>query len=363
MFETSMSWNFCGSWQSRETCALKRCPSLVQRLFLFSMFVSLASLLCIVLPLHAQSSEERSFKDLLSSNIPIKSMRFSEIDCKSGNQRHYVAAVDTNGFFLREYNLDEDPLSLISTDNVPQISDFYGQNGNVCWNIDAALEINESDKSDTTASFCQLGARTSKALIETILNLGVSGLFAQRGSFVWNETNSTLFFFRPPAGVTVKRVKDGLILTNLPGSIDIENGFVVKMSLYAHGVVACYEYATNSHVPFGIPTKIIQGVSVSQCRKIYLLEELQYKQPDDPAISFNPEAKFFSTNVATIVLITNGTRRVLYTASQRLIPPLLNSSTDRVQKNQSLARSLVMAVILITPVLLFCILRRKTVDK
>jgi hypothetical protein len=313
-----------------------------------------AIFLCFVKSIMAQSDGEQAFKDFLSGNTPIKSLHFTEVDCQTGNHRHFFAAVDTNGFFLREYNLAEDPADKISLNRPPQSSDFYGKYGNTCWNIDAALEINKTDISDPTVNYCQLGAKTSKSLIDTVLNLGASGFTVKNGSFEWDHTNSTRFTIQPLNGVTITRQQDGLIMRRLPGRIWVTNGLVVKMGTVVG--LAFYEYATNLPVPFGIPTKITCGKSVSDCDRIYLIEELQLGHVDNPQDVFNPETKFISTNMASIVLIKNGVRQVLFRATERLTPPPIES-IKIVHKKGNNVRLLVVGVMIGTSVILFLLLR------
>lgn len=285
-------------------------------------------------------------------------LAFTEIDCSSGLQKHYFASIDTNGFFLREYIIDEDPSAPISTNNRPLRSNFYGENARSFWNIDAALEINKADRLDKTPNVCQLGARTSAGLIRTVLNLGLSGLLAERGSFVWSGTN---FTFRPLAGVTIRNAKTGLLITNPPGRIVVENGLVVKM--IAHGETINYQYSTNSSVPSGLPTEVILGKSPTECRKIFLIEELAYRQPSDPVPDFDPQARFSSTNVATVFLITNGIRNPLDGPSGRIAALVPGARLNQKQGDAIVARVFFFSAAILTPFLIYFLLKRSGASK
>jgi hypothetical protein len=282
--------------------------------------------------LYAQTPSVDAFKYHLNNTDPIKSLRFTTIDCHTGNQNHYYAEIGTNGFFLREYDLNEDPTTPISIENRPKNSNFYGENNDCFWEIDSGLEINKSYKSNSVANVCTLGVKTSKNIINTLRNFGISSFTAKRGTIKWNETNSTLFTFHIADGVTVKRLSDQATLTNLPGSIVIENGVIQKMN--AFNKVIYYEYSTNSNVPFGIPIKIILGKNASQCSEIFLIEELQYGSVGGFDKAFDPESKFLSTNMATIVVLSNGKRSVLYNSSQKFTPTNHNSEDFHIEKPQ-----------------------------
>ena len=320
---------------------------------LLCKFFFALSILCLTKSANAQSQAEQVFKEFLSGKVPIKSLRFTEITCQTGNQRHYFAAIDTNGFFLKEYNLTSDPTAPISLDNLPQNSNFYGRNRKCCWNIDGALEINESSDSDRVVNACQLGVKDAKNTLDTILNLGMAGRSIKQGSFVWSGTNGLYFTAQIADGVTFTRRKNGVDtkMTNIAGCIILTNGYVSRIT--SSITIINYEYATNSQIPNYIPSKIIIGKSNIH-NKIYLIDELKYGHVDNFKSPFDPENQFAATNIATVFFITNGERRTLYNPH----PQLPRQAAARTQQNNKIAvRLFVIGILLSTPLVFFLIVR------
>ena len=259
-----------------------------------------------------------AFRKHLSSDAPIKLLRFSEIDGATGVQRHYLAAVDGDDFFLREYQTAEDPYALISTNNWLQRGGhiqgrYFGRFRNQCWYINGPY-ITKSSVSDPVVNGCQLAMKSARVTIDSVLNLGASAYSVKRGSFVWNTTNSSRFTVGLATGVRGVSVSVNLVklgdeteLTNLWGRIVAQNGFVTKLKVMV-GRPIDYEYATNSSVPFGIPTKITVGKRWFGYERMFVIEELVYGHTEDPQNVFSPESKYASPDIPRINFFTNGQR-------------------------------------------------------
>jgi RNA polymerase sigma factor (sigma-70 family) len=277
----------------------------------------LAAGVTTILPRHSDAGDNtynapgvEAFRKHLSSDAQIKLLRFSEIEGRNGVQRYYLAVVDGDDFFLREYRSTEDPYALISTNNwIQQNGQFQGRClgrfRNQCWYINGPY-ITKSFLSDPVVNVCQLEMKTARYTIDSVLNLGALAYTVKRGSFAWNPTNSSRFTVGLAADVRVKQVKLGheIELTNLWGHIVVKDGLVTKM--YLLGGPIDYEYATNSSIPFGIPTKIMVGKRWFGYDRIFIIEQLVYGRIDDPQNAFSPESKYVSPDIPTIDCFTNG---------------------------------------------------------
>ena len=229
----------------------------------------------------------------MSSNAPIKSLWYTEVDCATGKQSQFFAAVDTNGFFLREYTSAEDPTKPISLNEIPQSSNFHGRNGDVSWQINGT-QISEANKSDPIPNIYSLGSDSAERTLTTVLNFGVPSV--QRGTFVWrNTTRFRAFSAQLAPNIEMTETRTGKKLTRVDGYIGTSNGFVSELHVF--GGTAHYEYATNSALPFGVPSKILIGNNNSECAKIYLINKLVYGHAEESQRLFSPEAKFISTNI------------------------------------------------------------------
>lgn len=254
-----------------------------------------------------QTAKVDAFKAFLSTNGPIKRLRFTVIPCKNGDQRKYIAAVDHENFFIREYGVGENTAELINTNNRPRHL-FFGRFGDEYWQI-MELEITKTSATNAKVNVYQANAEVFKGMINNVLNLGVRNV--KPGSFIWKGTSrdGKKSGFEAALNDTVElRNSKGTSLKTLPGYMTISDGVVSQ--LYGFGNVK-YEYASNSSIPEGLPTKIIIGNSASDCDDIYVIEELVYGKSDDPAKLFKPENKFVSTNIVSIVFVANETRTVV----------------------------------------------------
>ena len=294
--------------------------------------VLLVIAMAAILPRHNQEGDNtynapgvEAFKKHLSGDAQIKLLRFSEVDGSTGVQHHYLAAVDGDDFFLREYKPAEDPDALISTNNWIQRDGrfqgrYFGRFRNQCWDINGP-EITKSSVSDPVVNVCQLEMKTARGTIDSVLNLGASAYTVKQGSFVWNNTNSSRFTVGLAANIRVTQVKLGreIELTNLWGRIIAKNGLVTKM--YVTGGPIDYEYATNSSVPFGIPTRITVGKRWFGYERIFLIEELEYGHTEDPQSAFSPESKYASPDIPRINCFTNGQGKI-FQQGFKLSPPV-----------------------------------------
>jgi RNA polymerase sigma factor (sigma-70 family) len=268
----------------------------------------------------------RAFQQQLTNVVPVKRLRFTEIVAgDKGGARHFLAAVDGDNFFLREYRLDEDPNALISTSSWLRGNSFRGRYivrfRDRCWDINGPF-ITESSVSDPVVNVCQLEARTARATIDSVLNLGVSAWTVKRGSFAWNNTNSTRFTVGLASNVSFTR-RDGLVRTNVGGYIVAKAGLVTRLETLGAHVV--YEYATNSLVPFGIPSKITVGrrwLGLFGSQRTFRIKELVYGHTDNPQITFSPESKYDSPDIPRIVMIKKG-QRIITQEGHKLLPPTL----------------------------------------
>jgi hypothetical protein len=267
-------------------------------------------------PVAAQTNAVQAFEEQLSGNAPIKSLWYTEIDCATGRQRQFFAAIDTNGFFLREYILAENPTEPITLTNIPQSPNFHGRNGDISWQINGT-QISEANKSDPIPNIYNLGSDSAEEALAAVLNFGVPSV--QRGTFVWK--NATSFNAQLVTNMVLTNIKTGKKLTKVDGYIGTNNGYISELHVF--GGTAHYEYATNSALPFGVPSKILIGKNNSECGKIYLINKLAYGHAEESEHVFSPEAKFVSTNIITLVFVTNGNRHIVYGARQQLPPPQL----------------------------------------
>ena len=85
------------------------------------------------------------------------------------------------------------------------------------------------------------------------------------------------------------------------------------------GISAEYEYATNTLVPLGIPTKIMVGRHWFSYSKIILIEELVYGHTDDPQNTFNAEAKYESPKLPTMYQFESAKEKLV---RQGYVPPM-----------------------------------------
>jgi hypothetical protein len=284
-----------------------------------------------VLPRHREESDNtynapgvESFRKHLSGDAQIKLLRFSEIDGRTGVRRHYLAAVDGNDFFLREYEPAENPYALITTNSWIQSNGhsqgkFFGRFRDECWNINGHY-ITKSSVSDSVVNVCQLEINAARHKIDFVLNLGASPYDVKHGSFVWNPTNNSRFTVGLAANVSVKEIKLGheIEVTNLWGRIVAKNGLVGK--LYWTGGQIDYEYETNSSVPIGLPTKITVGKRWFGYERVFLIEDLVYGSTEDPQTAFSPESKYDSPDLPQINYFTNGQRKIIQQGF-KLSPP------------------------------------------
>ena len=271
----------------------------------------------------SKSPGVEAFKKYLGSDAPIKLLRFSEIDGATGIERHYLAAIDGDDFFLREYKPNEDPSALISIDNWTQRDGqlqgrYIGRFRNLCWYINGPYIV-KSSVSDPVVNVCQLEMKRARNTIDSVLNLGATAVMVKQGSFAWNYTNSVHFTAALAAHAGVKQITLGheTELTNLMGRIVVEDGLVRQMNIL--GAID-YEYATNSSVPFGIPTKIIDGKGWFGYNRMFLIEELVYGRMDDPQSAFSPESKYASPDIPMINCFTNGQRQLVQ-QGYKMSPP------------------------------------------
>ena len=304
----------------------------------------------------AQTDSVKAFEQQLSSIAPIKSLRYTEIDCASGRQRQFFAAIDTNGFFLREFTSVENPTEKITLTNIPQSSNFHGRNGDVSWQINGT-QITKANKYDRVSNVYNLGSDTSKRDLTTLLNFGIPSIIVRHGTFVWgNLTNINgqlinTFSAQLAPKVKMIRERDGAKLTNVDGYIVIRDGFVSE--LHAMDGTVHFEYATNAALPLGVPSKILIGKNNSECQTIYLINELLYGHAEKSQHLFSPEAKFLSTNIiASIVFVTNGSRQMIFHGGQRLLPPPISSQPLLPSGKTSLVRSIIVCMMLVFPAFL-----------
>ena len=257
-----------------------------------------------------------AFRNYLSSNAQIKLLIFSEIDRINSVQHHYLAAVDGENFFLREYNPDkENPDALITTNNWMEPNGHFqgrcfGRFRDECWDINGPY-ITKSSVSDPVVNVCQSEMKTARSAIDWVLNLGVSPYTAKKGSFVWNPTNSTRYTAEIAAGVHITQISPGprMERTNLLGRIIAKQGLVIK--LYGMGGPVDYEYAPNSPVPYGIPTKITVHKTWFGYERMIRIEQMVFGKTEDPEIVYAPESKYDSPNIPQITYFTNGQRKII----------------------------------------------------
>jgi hypothetical protein len=250
-------------------------------------------------------------------------LRFSEIDGATGIQRHYLAAVDGDDFFLREYLSTEDPYALISINNWMQQDGtfqgrYFGRFRNLCWYINGPYIV-KSSVSDSNVNVCQLETKRARRIIDTVLNLGASAVMMKQGSFVWNTTILSRFTvgLAENAGVTQISLGHKTELTNLVGRIFVKDELVRQMNIL--GAID-YEYPTNSWVPFGVPTKITDGKGWFGYNRMFIIEELVYGRMDNPQNEFSPESKYASPDIPKIDCFTNGLRQLVQ-QGYKMSPP------------------------------------------
>ncbi len=272
------------------------------------------------------SPEVEAFRKHLSGDAKIKLLQFSEMDGINGVQRNYLAAVDGDDFFLREYKPAEDLTALISTNNWIQENGqfqgrYFGRFRDQCWEINGPY-ITKSSVSDPVVNVCQLEMRTARAKIDSVLNLGGSAYTIKQGSFAWNTTNSSRFTVGLAANVSVKQIKLGreIQLTNLWGRIVAKNGRVTK--LYVMSGPIEYEYETNSSIPYGVPTKITVGKKWFGYERIFRIEQLIRGHTEDSQSTFSPESKYVSADIPIINYETNGQTKLIQAGFKLSPPPL-----------------------------------------
>ncbi|MSU58884.1 MAG: sigma-70 family RNA polymerase sigma factor [Pedosphaera sp.] len=267
----------------------------------------------------------QAFMQQLRNNAPIKLLRFSEIVAgDTRGPRQFIAAVDGDDFFLREYQLGENPSALISTNNWLKNERFngryYGRYRDLCWSIDGPY-ITKSSVSDPVVNWLQLHVKMlARETIDSVLNMGVSGYEVKRGSFVCNTTNASRFTFELAPNVTA--TIDGSVVTNVSGRMSVKAGLVRKLKM--SGTPIIYEYTTNSLVPFGIPTKMTVGTRLFGLigdQRVFHIEELVYWRADNPQIAFSPESKYDSPDIPRTLTITNG-QEVITQEGFKISPPL-----------------------------------------
>lgn len=263
-----------------------------------------------------------AFKNHLTNDAPVRLLRFSETDAKTGVERRFLAAVDGDDFFLREYETDEDTNALISTNNWIQNGrlrgKFWGRYRDLCWSINGPY-LTKTSAADAVVNPCRLDVKAARNKIDWVLNLGISPVLVKRGSVVWNNTNTTRFTAELVNGVRLRRLGDGVTLTNEWGRIIVKNGRVLRMECAG---VTDYEYADSSSVPFGMPTTIRVGSGWLGYQREFRVEGLVYGHLDDPQSGFNPESKYTAPDLPEIVWIANGQRKPVQPAGRSLsVPP------------------------------------------
>lgn len=319
------------------------------------MFLFLVAFICRFLFLNsaiAQPTNVQMFQSFLSTNLPIKHLRFTMIECQNGDQRQFVGAVDNQDFFLREFTADENPSLLFNTNQRPKRPTF-GRHGDEIWQI-IGLQVTKTSASDPAINSYQLNAMAFKTILDEVLTLGARNIMP--GAFVWkgqSKDGSKIGLEAQIKGNIVVKRADGTKMSKLPGFISLSNGFVSEMRTFG---VAHYEYATNWHVPPGIPSKIIIGNSASACERIYVIEELVFGRADDGDRLFDSLAKFISTNIVSVDFITNDTRKVLSPGLS--IPPYPAHPTPTGKRTVSV-RILILGIGLTSAVFLFICLRQK----
>jgi RNA polymerase sigma factor (sigma-70 family) len=267
-----------------------------------------------------------AFKNFLSGNMPIRLLRFFETEGRTGVEHHYLAAVDGDNFFLREYKPDEDPFALISTNNWMRPDGrlqgrYVGRFRDECWVVNGP-EIVKSSISDPAANPCQLEMETARRTLDFVLNLGASAYAVRQGSFAWNPTNPVLFSAGLAAHFGIQRISwfgHATIVTNLQGRILVKDGLVRRMEIMGS---INYEYAMNAALPPGTPSKITVGTRWFGDERTFTIEEVVYGRAEEPKAMFSPETKYVSPEIPAIYSITNGQRQLVQRGFE-LTPPVL----------------------------------------